>query len=443
MKKLIIAGFAIAALGLTGCSDDDDAPNEPIASCTDGVRNGNETGVDCGGPCTACDEDPGNGNGGETPQDEDLSGLLTEDFTLTNDIIWELNGKFVVGDGATLTIEPGTIIKGREGTGSLASALIVARGGRIMAEGTADNPIIFTSINDNIEVGQQQGSNLDENDRGLWGGVLILGHAPSSFEGDSEESQIEGIPADDDYGRYGGDIADDDSGVFQYVSIRHGGALIGSGNEINGLTLGGVGNGTVIDHIEVVGNVDDGVEWFGGTVDASNILVFAGGDDGLDIDQAYSGTVTNALVIQGAESDHGLEIDGPEGTMMGSFTIQDLTIIGDPNAPSGEIADLRDGAMGAFNNVYIRGFNADQDVEIDDADSAENYTSGNLSFSAWEIVLPEGVESVSSIFNDTTESTDFSSDAAEFATAIEQDQETVGADLSAFGWTYASFRGAY
>lgn len=439
MKKLIIAGFAIATLGLTSCSEDDDMPTEH-ATCTDGIQNGNETGIDCGGPCEPCDTN----GGGETPgQDEDLSGLLTQDFTLTNDIIWEINGKFVVGDGTTLTIEPGTIIKGHEGTGSLASALIVARGGTIMAEGTAEEPIVFTSINDNIELGQKQGSNLDENDRGLWGGVLILGRAPSSFEGDSQESQIEGIPADDDFGRYGGDDPEDSSGVFKYVSIRHGGALIGSGNEINGLTMGGVGTGTVIDHVEIVGNVDDGFEWFGGTVNSSNLVAFAGGDDGLDIDQAYSGTITNALVIQGAESDHALEIDGPEGTLSGSFTIQDLTIIGDANAPSGEIADLRDGAMGAINNVYVRGFNAEQDVEIDDDGSAENYTEGSLSLSAWEIVFPEGVESVSEIFVDTTESTDFSNDATNFATAIEQDQETVGADLSDFGWTYASFRGAF
>lgn len=439
MKKLIIAGFAIATLGLTSCSEDDDTPIEQLATCTDGIQNGTETGVDCGGACAPCD---GGVNAG-TPQDEDLSGLLTDDFTLTNDVVWEINGKFVVGNGATLTIEPGTIIKGAEGTGSLASALIVARGGKIMAEGTADEPIIFTSINDNIDLGQKQGSNLDEDDRGLWGGVLILGYAPSSFEGDSEVSQIEGIPADDDFGRYGGDDPEDNSGVFKYVSIRHGGALIGSGNEINGLTLGGVGTGTVIDHVEVVGNVDDGFEWFGGTVNSSNLVAFAGGDDGLDIDQAYSGTITNALVIQGAESDHALEIDGPEGTFEDAFTIQDLTIIGDPNAPSGEIADLRDGAMGTINNVYVRGLNADQDLEIDDEGSAANYNNGSLSLAAWEVVLPDGVSNVADIFNDTTGNTSLSTDAENFATAIDQDQETVGADLSVFGWTYASFRGAF
>ncbi|HSP12641.1 MAG TPA: hypothetical protein VLO29_08945 [Salegentibacter sp.] len=439
MKKLIIAGFAIATLGLTSCSEDDDMPIEQLATCTDGIQNGTETGVDCGGACAPCD----GGDNGAVPVDEDLSGLLTEDFTLTNDVIWEINGKFVVGNGATLTIEPGTIIKGLEGTGSLASALIVAQGGQIMAEGTADAPIIFTSINDNIGVGEKQGSNLDENDRGLWGGVLILGRAPSSFEGDSEVSQIEGIPADDDFGRYGGNDPEDNSGVFKYVSIRHGGALIGSGNEINGLTLGGVGNGTVIDHVEVVGNVDDGFEWFGGTVNSSNLVAFAGGDDGLDIDQAYSGTITNALVIQGAESDHGLEIDGPEGTFEDGFVLENLTIIGDADAPSGEIADFRDGAMGAVNNVFIRGFSADQDLELDADNTAASYNNGTLSFSNWEVVLPEGVADVADLFVDTTESTTLHEDASEFATAVEEGEETVGADLSVFDWTYASFKGAF
>lgn len=427
--------MVLTALLFTSCSEDDTVLTEQLATCTDGIMNGNETGIDCGGACAPCET----GN----VIDPDLSGLISQDLTLTKDVIWELNGKVVVGDGVTLTIQPGTIIKGTEGTGSLASALIVARGGLIDARGTAQEPIIFTSINDNIQVGQKAGTNLDENDRGLWGGVLILGKAPSSFEGDSEESQIEGIPADDLFGRYGGTDPEDNSGFFQYVSIRHGGALIGSGNEINGLTMGGVGSGTLIDNVEVVGNVDDGIEWFGGTVNSSNLVAFAGGDDGLDIDMAYSGTITNSLVIQGNISDHALEIDGPEGTLQGSFIIDGLTIIGDPTAPQGEIADFRDGASGIIKNVLIRGFSAAQDVELDDAGTAANYTSGALSFSAWEVVLPEGVSNVEDLFNDTTESTTLKADSANFATSILSGSQTVGADLSVFDWTFAKARGAF
>jgi len=434
MKKLFLTGMAITVLLFSSCSKDNGTPLEQLSTCNDGIMNGNETGIDCGGACAAC----------ETANlDSDLSGLISNDVTLTNDIIWELNGKVVVGDGITLTIEKGTILKGHEGTGSLASALIIARGGFIDARGTAEEPIIFTSINDNIQLGEKAGTNLDENDRGLWGGVLILGKAPASFEGDSEESQIEGIPADDEFGRFGGTDSEDNSGFFQYVSIRHGGALIGAGNEINGLSMGGVGSGTSIDHIEVVGNVDDGYEFFGGTVNPSNLVAFAGGDDGLDVDMAYSGTITNALVIQGNISDHALEIDGPEGTLLGAFTIDGLTIIGDPSSPKGEIADFRDAAKGTVKNVFIKGINATQDLEFDDAGTADNYTDGSLSFSDWEIVLPDGVTSVGDLFNDTTDITTLKADSANFATAVQDGSQSVGADLSVFDWTYAKSRGAF
>ena len=191
------------------------------------------------------------------------SGLIESDENWTSNCIYVLNNKVVVPAGITLTIEPGTIIKGTSGTGSLASALVVARGGTVLAAGTADQPIVMTSIADNITVGESNGTNLDQNDRGLWGGLIVLGNAPCSFSGDVAALQIEGIPAEDTWGLYGGSDSDDNSGIFKYISIRHGGALIGEGNEINGLTLGGVGAGTEIDNIEVVANVDDGIEFFG------------------------------------------------------------------------------------------------------------------------------------------------------------------------------------
>ena len=133
-----------------------------------------------------------------------VSGALTENTTWTADNIYELANKVVVEDGIILTIAPGTIIKGRTGSGSLATALLVARGGKIMAEGTAAKPIIFTSIEDNIEVGQLAGSNLSEEDKDKWGGLIILGKAPISAENGDTEAQIEGIPPEDTFGLYGG-----------------------------------------------------------------------------------------------------------------------------------------------------------------------------------------------------------------------------------------------
>ena len=282
-----------------------------------------------------------------------VAGAITSNTTWTSDNIYSLVGKVVVKDGATLTIQPGTIIKGEEGTGSLASALVIARGSKIEACGTAAQPIIFTSILDNIAVGQLSGTNLEEGDQGLWGGLIVLGNAPTSAGDGDVVSQIEGIPAGDTFGEFGGNDAADNSGNLCYISIRHGGALIGAGNEINGLTLGGVGSGTNINNIEVVANVDDGVEFFGGTVDASNILVGFQGDDGVDIDMNYSGTVSNFVVVNGGNSDEALEIDGPEGTTYtdGQFTLENGSVytFGGTEARG----DFKSKAQGTINNVSM------------------------------------------------------------------------------------------
>ena len=154
-----------------------------------------------------------------------------------------------------------------------------------MAMGTEEAPIIMTSIADNIQPGDINSPNLTVDDNGLWGGLIVLGNAPVSTNA-GDEGRIEGIPADIPEGLYGGNSPMDNSGVIRYVSVRHGGTLIGEGNEINGITFGGVGAGTTVENMEVVANVDDGIEFFGGTVNVSNLLVWAQGDDAIDIDQA-------------------------------------------------------------------------------------------------------------------------------------------------------------
>uniref|UniRef100_UPI000FDC098E hypothetical protein n=1 Tax=Psychroflexus aestuariivivens TaxID=1795040 RepID=UPI000FDC098E len=314
MKKLFLSVTILATLFLVSCSDDDDNVG---------------------------------GGGNDDPAGEIVvSGSIEEDVTWTKDNIYILNGKVVVDGGATLTIEAGTVIKGEEGVQTQASALVIDRDATLNANGTAGEPIIFTSVLDDIEPGQKTSPNLSVNDRALWGGVIVLGNAPCSFEGDATEELIEGIPAGSGYGLYGGNDPADSSGNIEYISIRHGGANIGEGNEINGLTLGGVGNGTTINHIEVIANLDDGVEFFGGTVDASNIVVWGVGDDAVDIDQAYSGTVSNVAIVMNNVSDHGLEIDGPEGSATGMYTLQDVTIFSDDsetgsNSGNREFAQFR------------------------------------------------------------------------------------------------------
>lgn len=465
MKKLFLSALAIGALAFTSCSNDDEPPIAAIiATCNDGIQNQGETEVDCGGPnCQPCSVAVVTCNDGIQNGDEtgiDIGGSCAEIITISGEIsanttwsannIYVLAGKVVIGVGKTLTIEPGTIIKGKPGSGSLASALIVQRGSTIMANGTAGKPIIFTAEADNIGVGQSAGTNLDHNQRGLWGGLIVLGRATGSFKGDVTQVQIEGIPADDIFGLYGpGDALNDDdnSGELEFISIRHGGALIGEGNEINGLTLGSVGRGTKIENIEIVANVDDGIEFFGGTVSPKNLLVWAQGDDALDIDQAYSGTIDNAVVISGEASDHAFEIDGPEGSTEGSFTLQNVTIFGSTTATDGEYADYRSNAMGTTKNIYALGFQDGKDVELDANDVAQNFLDGKLTFEAWQVV---GFNN--SIFSEKVKKDDagneveskiilsptFTERAADWTTQVTAGAQTVGADLTVFSWTYAS-----
>ncbi len=404
MKNLFLSALAIATIAFTSCDSDDQATIVQTNTTTD-------------------------------DSNVVVTGEIAGKVTWSADKIYQLRRRVVVVDGGELTIEAGTIIKAEKGTGSLASTLIVARGGKIFANGTKDAPIIMTTVEDNIEIGQVAGTNLDENDRGFWGGLLILGKAPCSFKQNVTELQIEGIPVSDTNGLYGGNIADDNSGVIKYVSIRHGGAEIGEGNEINGLTLGGVGSGTVINHVEVVGNVDDGVEFFGGTVNASNLIVWGQGDDALDIDQAYSGTIKNAVVVLGAASDHALEIDGPEGNATGSFTIDGATLYGNTETEKGEIADYRSDATGLTKNIRVLDFKDNSDVELDNNGVAQNFIDKKLSFENWNVANTVFVEKVKKDENDVAvESTIITPDFTEQAKDWTNDTAT-GADTSVFGWS--------
>ena len=373
---------------------------------------------------------------------------------ITTNTTWEtgktyiLAARIAVVDGVTLTIEPGAVVKGQAGTGSNATALLIARGGKLMAEGTAALPIIFTSVADeitpeDIEAGDFVSPNLDPDVTGLWGGLLVLGRAPisaSSASGQLSEFQIEGIPASDINGLYGGNITDDNSGVIKYVSIRHSGANIGEGNEINGLTLGGVGSGTTIENIEIVGNQDDGIEFFGGTVNVNNLLIWNVEDDGVDTDQAWSGTLDNFIVIAGSITDHTLEIDGPEGTAgegtSTGHTIKNGSIkgfVGSSGAGS-EMADFRDGARATIENIYFFNFPDASlaagrgDFSLSGTETTDNFAAGFLSFSGLEAVQV-GTVPLTTVFKGGT-------DAA--ATYVAAGANTVGAtDLTKFDWTLA------
>lgn len=399
---------------------------------------------------------------------ETLAGEIKEDKTLTADRFYLLTGKTYIAEGATLTIEPGTIIKGAEGTGSLASALVIARGATINACGTANDPIIFTSELDNINIGSNSGTNLGKEDRELWGGLIVLGSAPISAKDGDTETQIEGIPADVAYGKYGGDDVADNSGSLCYISIRHGGALIGADNEINGLTLGGVGNGTSINNIEVVANLDDGIEFFGGTVNVTNALVAYQGDDAIDIDMNYSGTIDNAYIIHGGDdTDEAFEIDGPENATYtdGKFTIMNATAIAvDTEKSSG--ADLKSKAQGTFTNVTWSGYAIGKAIAVrasfeisDCSDTDDSYTNalaGDLIITNCELVSTSATAAdVARVYIDSKsddalelqaclDATDYQAvlDAAVIAANNAVVAEpTKGADITAFAWTWSAANG--
>ena len=358
------------------------------------------------------------------PAEIEVTSNITANTTWESGKTYILTTRIAVVDGVTLIIEPGVVVKGEAGTGTNATALIIARGAKLMAEGTAEEPIIFTSVADEIEPGMIESPNLEPDINGLWGGLLILGKAPISVASDQQTFQIEGIPADDQNGTYGGSVADDNSGVIKYISIRHGGANIGEGNEINGLTLGGVGSGTVIEYVEVIGNQDDGIEWFGGTVNVKNAVVWYAGDDAIDTDQSWGGTLDNFVII--APGDKCFELDGPEGTMKAGHTLLNGSVrasVEDAEIESAGLADLDANSITDMDGIYFFDLVSGQTFDLNPAEC----TFANL-----QATIPGGA--LTDFFINGTSA---------FATSVAVGANTVGADTSAFdGWSWAGSSGA-
>jgi len=355
-----------------------------------------------------------------------IAANITANTTWKTGNVYVLAGRITVVNGVTLTIEPGVIVKGQAGTGANATALLVARGGMLMAEGTAEAPIIFTSIADEIEPGQIVSPNLDPDIDGLWGGVIVLGRArisASNQSGDINEVQIEGIPTSDPNGLYGGNDDADNSGVLRYISIRHGGANIGAGNEINGLTLGGVGNGTIIENIEIIANQDDGIEWFGGTVNVKNAVVWNVNDDAIDTDQSWSGTLDNFVVI--APGDHNFELDGPEGSYEAGHTIKNGYVIAndfDLERFSSDLINTDDNSIVNLENIFITGIKEGQKI------NRVVHNVGVVNFQG--IVLDVPAEDLANYVN------------GEVPAGVTAGT-TYTTDFSVFGWTWAAKAGKF
>lgn len=324
----------------------------------------------------------GNGNG--DTENLILSGKITSSLTLKANKIYKLRGLVYVTNGATLTIEPGTKIVGEADKNG---ALIITKGSKIMAEGTAANPIIFTSEKPSPK-------------RGDWAGVVILGNAPTnaSFGGANGVGEIEGgINNSEGLGLYGGNNAADNSGVLKYVRIEYAGYAFLPDKEINGLTFGGVGNGTTVDYVEVAYANDDSFEWFGGTVNCSHLISYKGLDDDFDTDNGFSGNIQFGIAVRDSqvadvsgsnafESDN--DANGSTLTPQTSATFSNMTIIGPINsAAPGSINALfqnalqirRNSSISVFNSVFT-GFPVGLFIDATKGAPTDNNIVGNKLF---------------------------------------------------------------
>ena len=325
----------------------------------------------------------------------DANGNLTANATLTCDNVYELDQTLYVGDGLTLTVQAGSIIRGQQGTGLDAKSVVISRGGRIIANGSATCPIQFTSTLDNLD-GTKSLLEVAE-----WGGLIILGEATNNLllaDGGLAIADgvgvIEGFDTEDPRAYYGAENQEfndnDNSGILRYVSIRHGGSVVGDpslGNDINGLTLGSVGRGTQIDHVEVIANFDDGIEFFGGTVDMKYATVAFCGDDYFDYDHGYTGRNQFFYGLQFAGGDfdlgdEGFEADGDDensgNSPASAPVIYNATLIGNAS-DRGVLA--KEALEGKIANCIFGNFNVGVDLDNDRAtDAVDNYLSGSLEF---------------------------------------------------------------
>lgn len=340
---------------------------------------------------TACFDSGGNNN--TTPDapggtvDTPTGGrVIRLDDDISTDTTFEAKNTYViprlkplfVKNGATLTIEPGTVIQGEQG-----AVLVIARGSKINAAGTKDKPILLTSSQ---PAGQKSA--------GWWGGLLVLGAAPINTNvlssPPSNEATFEAFTTAIPEGKFGGTNPDDNSGTIKYVRIEFAGFNFVADREFNNLTLCGVGRGTTVDFVQVHGGSDDGVEFFGGTVNVKHLVSSQNQDDGFDTDNGWSGKAQFVIVQNIShpptlpEASNGYESDN-HGTAASynalprtSPTVYNVTLIGDHpyTGVASYAAVFRRGTSGHyFNHIW---FNFPLGPEFRDAETKAQLDGGNL-----------------------------------------------------------------
>ncbi|MFV0555268.1 MAG: hypothetical protein ACK5LR_11275, partial [Mangrovibacterium sp.] len=321
---------------------------------------------------TACNEDDNN-NGGEKAANE-LSGDVTGTVTLDASVEYDLKGALIVTNGATLNIPAGTTIRAQKGFGKY---ILVEQGGTLNVNGTAAAPVVMTADDE------------DAATAGYWGGLIINGKAPISgaTSGSTATTEVNNAYI------YGGSDATDNSGSITYLVLKYTGAKSSSSIEHNGLTLNAVGNGTKIENIFVVDGADDGIEFFGGSVNVSNLLVVNSDDDMFDFTQGYTGTLTNCYGVwengftsgesdpRGVEADGNFDGLGSDHLDQSNFTIANMTI---QNLSSFEMQDaikVRRGATAAITNALVKGGLATDLVDLKDSKgNATDNTSVSVTY---------------------------------------------------------------
>jgi hypothetical protein len=311
-----------------------------------------------------------------------VEGVLEGNVTWTKDKIYRLKGYVRVGEEAVsgtvtkvgvLTIQPGTVIIGDKAT---KGTLVVQRGSKLIAEGTAAEPIVFTSA-----------EGIGSRSPGDWGGVVICGKAPNNLTGIAElEGGYKGF--------HGGTVADDNSGSLKYVRIEYAGIPLNPNQEINSLTMGSVGSGTKLEYIMASFGLDDSFEWFGGTVNGKYLIAYKGTDDDFDMDNGFSGTLQFGLGyrdgnLADVSGSNGFEIDndaaGSNLTPFTSATLVNFSIIGakgtssdylDANFQNG--AQLRRNAKVKVYNTFITGYPAGLYIDSQRGAAKTNAANGEL-----------------------------------------------------------------
>jgi hypothetical protein len=320
--------------------------------------------------------------------DIDVTENITASTLWTADNVYHLKAVIYVEPGASLTIQPGTLIRGND-----ESALVVAKGAQIFALGTKTKPIIMTSEEDDLVTWR---ASCEE-----WGNLTIMGDALISATLDgtgtgqpdgTDTAQMEGLVArfeGDTLPLYGGGNDDDDSGVVQYVSLRYGGHVVSIANELNGMSLGGVGRGTDMEYIEIMNNVDDGIEIWGGTLNIKHVSIWNIGDDSFDLDQGFRGKAQFGLIVQGYCGDNSqgsgigdncFEMDGAEDAAAqpyGAALIYNFTTVGQPY-DGDQGTEWRDNMRAQFHNCVFMDVGGDSIKDGGDGGDGGGYGAAGV-----------------------------------------------------------------